>query len=338
MRASALLLSRLSLLSLGLACVSCGGDEAAASGPEIAGFLRNSGTVQAAESVAPPADAPPAESAAGEHAADADTPQPSAPALVSADPGDGSALERRAAAWLESGDHARAAVQLSELLLAEIAGSSDDRAAIARLAALLRRAQAGHRWNVKGAWPSFDVGVQSGDSLIAIRKRALATHPDLLLCTGLIARANQLRSETAIRPGDVLRIPTARAAVIVDLSAMWAFYTLGGEVADAWEVGVGKDGSDTQPGTYTIGLKQQNPMWSPVGREPVAFGDPANPLGTRWLAWHLDGRSTTLGFHGTNDPSGVGRRVSEGCIRMRNPDVEALYDVLPQGAEVRVQP
>jgi lipoprotein-anchoring transpeptidase ErfK/SrfK len=79
-------------------------------------------------------------------------------------------------------------------------------------------------------------------------------------------------------------------------------------------------------------------MWAPVGREPVPFGDPENPLGTRWLEWRLDGERTSLGFHGTNDAASVGRRVSEGCIRLRNPDVERLYEILPLGAEVRVQP
>jgi lipoprotein-anchoring transpeptidase ErfK/SrfK len=126
--------------------------------------------------------------------------------------------------------------------------------------------------------------------------------------------------------------------MLVDLSAMWALYMVNGEVVDAWEVGVGKAGSDSRPGSYSVGLKQKDPMWSPVGREPVPFGDPENPLGTRWLAWFEDGKPTTLGFHGTNDPTSVGRRVSEGCIRLRNEDVEVLYDILPIGAAVEVVP
>ena len=56
------------------------------------------------------------------------------------------------------------------------------------------------------------------------------------------------------------------------------------------------------------------------------------------MAWHEDGKGTSLGFHGTNDPQGVGRRVSDGCIRMRNEDVEVLFAITPLGAAVRVQP
>ena len=70
----------------------------------------------------------------------------------------------------------------------------------------------------------------------------------------------------------------------------------------------------------------------------MPFGDPTNPLGTRWLEWGVDGKGTSLGFHGTNDPDGVGGRVSEGCVRMRNEDVELLFDILPRDAEVVVQP
>lgn len=177
----------------------------------------------------------------------------------------------------------------------------------------------------------------AGDSLIAIRARVLAAHPRMLLCTGLIARSNELRDEAAIRPGDVLRIPTDAAHILVDISAMWALYMLGDEVAAAWEVGVGKDASPTRPGVYTVGLKQKDPMWSPVGRTPVPYGDPQNPLGTRWMAWYEAGKNTSLGFHGTNDERGVGQRVSDGCVRMRNQDVEALFEILPKDAPVQVQ-
>ncbi|MFM7296674.1 MAG: L,D-transpeptidase [Planctomycetota bacterium] len=253
-------------------------------------------------------------------------------------PADEAALEQRASEQLAAQAYGEAAATLSRLMLAHVAAGRDDRAALARWTALLTAAQAEHRWNPKGGWPAAEVSVQSGDSLIAIRKRTLEGRPGLLLCTGEIVRSNRLASSTAIRPGALLRVPTQTPSVRVDLSAMWTFYCFGDEVAAAWEVGVGREGNATRPGTYTIGNKQENPMWSPAGREPVPFGDPQNPLGTRWLAWNLEGRGTSLGFHGTNDPTSVGQRISDGCIRMRNEDVEQLFEILPVGAEVRVEP
>jgi hypothetical protein len=273
------------------------------------------------------------------------TPEPE-PAPTGAQPVEASAASARAArekrglAHLEAGEASAAARVFSELLLEEVRGSGHaDRAAIARWTAEVERAQARHRWNARGEWASVDARVHPGDSLIALRKRVLSEHPRLRICTGLIARANQLRSETSIRPDDTLRVPTDEASMLVDLSERWAFYLIGGEVAAAWEVGVGKDETRTTPGTYTIGTKQKNPPWFPEGRDMVGYGDPDNPLGTRWLAWNDEnGRTTSLGFHGTSDESGVGQRVSRGCIRMRNADVEELFEILPQGSTVVVQP
>jgi lipoprotein-anchoring transpeptidase ErfK/SrfK len=74
-----------------------------------------------------------------------------------------------------------------------------------------------------------------------------------------------------------------------------------------------------------------------VGHEPVPYGDPANPLGTRWIAWFRDGVKTSYGFHGTTDPASVGNASSDGCVRFYNEDVERLFDILPVGAPIRVR-
>jgi L,D-transpeptidase catalytic domain len=248
-------------------------------------------------------------------------------------------VEREAETAAASGAHARAAAAWSRLILAEISSPWEaDGAALERWSQALRIAQREHRWSPRGDWPSLDVKVRQGDSLIAIRKRVLEEHPDLLLCTGLIARANGLANEQAIRPDDMLRIPTERASVLVDLSSRWAFYLLGGEVAAAWSVGIGKEEGSTPVGTYAITLKQSEPMLFQPGRPPIPYGDPENPLGSRWLEWGQDGKGTHLGFHGTDDPTGIGGRVSKGCVRMRNEDVELLFEILPLGSKVTVQP
>jgi lipoprotein-anchoring transpeptidase ErfK/SrfK len=377
MRALFLILDRRGPLALALAlCAACGGGDSEAAEtvrPDDARFVRPEGLLQATKEAPTAANVPPrdpgADSPAVQTPAEARSsgagapapaaglpvggvetalgdakPESAAPARSPEAPGaadrasEAAARERGALALLEEGQPAAAARAVSDLLAWGVTAEPPaDRATLSRWTEMLRRSQAQHRWNRKGAWPALEVEVRPGDSLIAIRKRVLQANPELLLCTGLVARANQLPNERAIRPGDVLRVPTDRASVLVDLGARWALYRLGDEVATAWEVGIGKEGSETPPGTYAIGVKQMNPAWLPEGREPVAFGDPDNPLGTRWLAWYQDGRNTHLGFHGTGQ-GGIGERVSEGCIRMLNPDVELLFEILPEGAEVVVQP
>ena len=173
------------------------------------------------------------------------------------------------------------------------------------------------------------------DSLSLIRQEFLRAEPGLLVCEGLIREVNDVGKY--IHPGDVLRIPTDAPNVLVDLDARLCVYRHGPEAVMAWEIGIGKKGHETPPGVYEVGIKQKNPThWVAGGQVP--FGHPDNPLGTRWIEWVQDGRGTHLGFHGTREPGGVGGRVSLGCIRMRNESVEMLYDLLPVGSRVLVQP
>jgi len=79
------------------------------------------------------------------------------------------------------------------------------------------------------------------------------------------------------------------------------------------------------------------------GREIVANGNIIiPPFGTsqRKYPGVLGTRRLNLGdgyaLHGTNKPETVGRSVSHGCIRLKNPDIERLYEMVPVGTPVFV--
>jgi lipoprotein-anchoring transpeptidase ErfK/SrfK len=74
---------------------------------------------------------------------------------------------------------------------------------------------------------------------------------------------------------------------------------------------------------------------------------PADPAGTYGpYAYGLSGFSKVLtefmggdgriGLHGTNDPAGLGKNVSHGCIRVRNGAIEKLARTLPLGVPVQI--
>ena len=42
------------------------------------------------------------------------------------------------------------------------------------------------------------------------------------------------------------------------------------------------------------------------------------------------------GIHGTNRPTSIGKAASHGCIRMRNQDVEELFELVQVGDEVEL--
>ncbi len=79
------------------------------------------------------------------------------------------------------------------------------------------------------------------------------------------------------------------------------------------------------------------------GREIVADGKVfIPPFGTshRRFAGVLGTHRLNLGdgyaLHGTNAPSSIGRSVSHGCVRLRNEDIETLYQLVPVGTPVYI--
>jgi len=247
-------------------------------------------------------------------------------------------LENEAERALLERRHAEVARGYSELILAELdAPWPAEHATLARYTARLDQAQKHHRWSRKGEWSSVEVEVADGDNLVAIRKRYLTGAPGEVICTGLIEASNQIPKNSVIHKGQLLRIPTDRVRMLVDLSARWCVYLLGDEVAGSWPVGIGRPGEETPPGEYTVGDKSENPAWSRIGKPIIPFGDPRNPLGTRWMGWFRDGFKTSYGFHGTSEPESVGQASSDGCIRLLRDDVERMFDILPIGARVIVR-
>lgn len=106
-----------------------------------------------------------------------------------------------------------------------------------------------------------------------------------------------------------------------------------------------KDGSQiTVQGNDVVRLGKggsAEPLSASDGREIVADGKIViPPYGTnqRKYADVLGTRRLYLGdgyaLHGTNNPASVGQAVSHGCVRLRNPDIEALYDMVAVGTPV----
>ncbi len=102
-------------------------------------------------------------------------------------------------------------------------------------------------------------------------------------------------------------------------------------------VAVGMPAYPTPIGKFRIITKAKNPTWNPpdsawaAGMGPVPPG-PENPLGTRWMGLNSPG----IGIHGTPAPSSIGTAASHGCIRMRIPEVEDLFDRVFVGTPVEI--
>ena len=102
-------------------------------------------------------------------------------------------------------------------------------------------------------------------------------------------------------------------------------------------VATGESRYPTPLGRFEIIVKWRNPWWYPPASdwakdaEPIPPG-PGNPLGTRWMGIS----SPAVGIHGTPDPASIGYSVSHGCIRMRIPEVEWLFNQVEVGTPVYI--
>ena len=100
-------------------------------------------------------------------------------------------------------------------------------------------------------------------------------------------------------------------------------------------VATGQRQYPTPLGRFRVVVKWKNPWWYPPnsawaqGKQPVPPG-PGNPLGTRWMGISSPG----VGIHGTPEPGSIGYSVSHGCIRMRIPDAEWLFNRIVVGTPV----
>lgn len=89
-----------------------------------------------------------------------------------------------------------------------------------------------------------------------------------------------------------------------------------GEIIKSYTIATGKPSSPTPLGTFKITSKEK---WG-------------EGFGSRWMG--LDVPWGNYGIHGTNKPGSIGFNVSAGCVRMRNSDVEDLFERIERGTTV----
>ncbi|MCA9321734.1 MAG: L,D-transpeptidase family protein, partial [Planctomycetes bacterium] len=177
--------------------------------------------------------------------------------------------------------------------------------------------------------------VQGGDNLTRIARRVKKASGGNVT-SALIMRINGLSSDR-IRAGANLAVPTGTMTVRVHKSDFRLFLVMDGEIILDFAVGTGK--SDSTPvGDFEIQGKTKNPTWTRPDGSVVPSGHPDHIIGTRWLGFANAQGGTGFGIHGTVDDSSIGKAMSEGCVRMKNREVEELFELVPEGCRVEVRP
>ncbi len=174
---------------------------------------------------------------------------------------------------------------------------------------------------------AFIYVVRPGDSLIEIASKFNTNYE-------FIMRINN-KHRTSIKVGERLKILKGNVTVLVDKSDYTLTLLLDGRFIKQYPVGTGK--SDKTPeGKFVIDYKLKNPVWySPDGI--YQFGDPKNVLGTRWIGFEDKKGLYGYGIHGTTDPDSIGKEMSNGCVRLKNEDVQDLFDYVKTKMTVVIQ-
>lgn len=110
----------------------------------------------------------------------------------------------------------------------------------------------------------------------------------------------------------------ASVQIVINLAQRRLTLIRNGVEVASYPVAIGKPTTPTPVGEFRILNKALNP---------------GGVFGTRWMGFTTRGH----GIHGTNQPQSIGHAVSNGCVRMYTPDVEALFDQVWVGVPVSVR-
>ena len=141
-----------------------------------------------------------------------------------------------------------------------------------------------------------------------------------------------------------------REGIVINVAAMRLFYFPAHrkdepQLVYTHPIGIGKLGWSTPQGVTHVVSHVKDPVWRPSAAlridhsndngedlPAVVAAGPDNPLGK--YEFRLGWPSYLI--HGTNKPYGVGLRSSHGCVRLYPEDIEKIFQMVPNGTQVRV--
>ena len=151
--------------------------------------------------------------------------------------------------------------------------------------------------------------------------------------------ASWYRVQLPIRPNGVtgfikartVEVGRVRTRILVDLSARRLILFRRGKPVLRTTVAIGSRATPTPTGRYYVNqrLIPADPS-GPYGPAALGVSAYSNVL-TGWT------QGGPIGIHGTNEPWSIGKAVSNGCIRLRNPVLRRLFGQTRAGTPVIIR-
>lgn len=196
---------------------------------------------------------------------------------------------------------------------------------------------------------AFLIESKKSETLLDIAREYGVGHNEIIQANPSVDRWYPGEGTPIVIPTRYILPDTPREGLVLNLPEMRIYYypkPVEGAAPKVitYPVGIGRQDWETPRGITYISEKKRDPTWTPpasIRAEHAAKGDilpavvpagPDNPLGTRAMRLGLP----SYLIHGTNKPYGVGMRVSHGCVRMRQEDVEELFEMVSVKDTVRI--
>ena len=140
------------------------------------------------------------------------------------------------------------------------------------------------------------------------------------IIAGFAALNHWEERELAAIPNQPADPPKGKISIVIKIPSRILELHEDGNVYKKYRIAVGKSDTPSPIGEWVVDWKSY--------RAGDVFGTRFMSLNVPWGGY---------GIHGTNQPWSIGRYASHGCIRMRNKDVEELYEWVPVGTPVRIE-
>ncbi len=191
---------------------------------------------------------------------------------------------------------------------------------------------------------NYTLTIGKGDTLVDLARKHNVGYEAIRMANPDVSLWAPFEGTEVTIPNRHILPDAPREGIVVNLSELRLYYYSAPGVVETYPISVGREGFSTPVGVTRTTVKVKDPAWSPprsMRAEAAARGEPPpavvppgpdNPLGRHAI---LLGLPSYL-IHGTNQPDGVGMRVSRGCIRMFPEDIESLYERVPSGTRVNI--
>lgn len=140
--------------------------------------------------------------------------------------------------------------------------------------------------------------------------------------------------DAAVYLPDVVKHPTH---LVLRIGERRVFVHSEDEVLASYPVAVGRADTPTPTGEFQIFQMIEDPIWQNPWTGEITQPGANSALGLRWIGF-AEMSNGIIGFHGTPTVSSIGQAASNGCVRLRNEDVLALFAQVQMGMRVVVEP